>query len=161
MFLVNHSLHRTRRAATSIAFGLTLSCLVFGARAQTDPVQAAGEVYEAFFAAMTNVEMDKVVSMFTDNAQFWGTNTKVLATDIEGVKTYFSALRGNQPGQNIFRAVDHSVVVLDADTLLLAGRWEVAPAATTTATNMRISMVLVQREGQWKIAQFHNSMLQQ
>jgi hypothetical protein len=124
-------------------------------------VQAAGVVYDAFFNAMTNVEMDKVVSLFTDDALFWGTNTTTLATDLEGVAAYFSPLRRNQPGQNIFRPIDFSVVELNQETLLLSGRWEAGPAASETFTPMRISLVLVQRDGLWKIAQFHNSMLPQ
>lgn len=123
--------------------------------------QAAGAVYASFFEAMTNVEMDKVVGLFTADALFWGTNTRELATDSAGVNAYFSVLRGNEPGQNVFRPVDYEVVVLDANTLLLPGRWEAGAATAATFNRMRISMVLVKRGEDWKIAQFHNSLLPQ
>lgn len=128
--------------------------------AQTEAEQVAARMYAGFFEAMTNVDIDKVVAMFTDDAQLWGTNTTSLATDIAGVNQYFSALRRNQPGQNLFRPVSHSVVTLNDDTLLVGGRWEVAaPATSDTFVQMRISMVLARRNGEWKIAQFHNSRL--
>jgi len=143
-----------------LALTLPVAAMAQG-NTREDAVQTAGIVYETFFDAMTNVEMDKVVGLFTDDALFWGTNTRTLATDLAGVNTYFAALRGNQPGQNIFRPIDYSVVELNPETLLLSGRWEAGPAASETFTGMRISMVLVQRDGLWKIAQFHNSMLPQ
>lgn len=130
------------------------------AQASAEAAQAAARVYEGFFEAMTQVEIDKVVAMFTDDAQLWGTNTTTLATDKAGVDQYFSALRRMQSGQNLFRPVSHSVVELNPDTLLVGGRWEVAaPATSEDFVQMRISMVLVRRDGDWKIAQFHNSRL--
>lgn len=123
--------------------------------------QAAGAVYASFFEAMTEVDMDKVVSLFTEDALFWGTTTKILATDTAGIEAYFAPLRRNQAGQNIFRAVDYSVVPLNADTLLLSGRWEAGAATATELTRMRVSMVLVRRGSEWRIAQFHNSMMPQ
>jgi ketosteroid isomerase-like protein len=128
---------------------------------EADLEQVAGKVYASFFEAMTNVEMDKVVGLFTEDALFWGTNTRELATDTAGVNAYFSVLRGNAPGQNVFRPVDYEVVVLDANTLLLSGRWEAGAATAATFNRMRISMVLVKRGEAWKIAQFHNSLLPQ
>jgi uncharacterized protein (TIGR02246 family) len=129
--------------------------------AQPDLEAVAGAVYASFFDAMTNVEMDKVVGLFTEDALFWGTNTRELATDTAGVNAYFSVLRGNAPGQNVFRPVDYEVVVLDPNTLLLSGRWEAGAATAATFNRMRISMVLVKRGEEWKIAQFHNSLLPQ
>jgi uncharacterized protein (TIGR02246 family) len=125
------------------------------------PEQAAGAVYASFFTAMTAADIDSVVALFTEDALFWGTTTRELVNDLAGVDAYFSALRGNQPGQNVFRAVDHAVVTLDPDTLLLSGRWEAGAASATTFTRMRVSMVLVRRGDEWKIAQFHNSLLPQ
>lgn len=133
-------------------------------RAQADAAgleQAAGAVYASFFEAMTKVDMDKVVSLFTEDALFWGTTTKVLATDTAGIEAYFAPLRASQAGQNIFRAVDYRVVPLNADTLLLSGRWEAGAATAAELTRMRVSMVLVRRGSEWKIAQFHNSMMPQ
>ncbi len=143
-----------------LLLGLLL-CLPLGATAQTTAESAAPQVFERFLSGLTQLQVDALVGLFTDDALFWGTSRKVLSTDTAGIREYFAALAGGRPGQNVASAIDHSVVALTEDTALLSGTWQVKPQSGATITTLRISMVVVRQGDDWKIAQFHNSAMPQ
>jgi uncharacterized protein (TIGR02246 family) len=138
-----------------------LLCLPLGAIAQTTAEEAAPQVFERFLAGLTQLDVDTVVGLFTEDALFWGTSRKVLSTETGGIREYFAALSGGQPGQNVASAIEHSVVELSDDTALLSGIWQVKPQSADTVTTLRVSMVVVRQGDDWKIAQFHNSAMPQ
>lgn len=144
----------TRTFLLLLALGLP-----FSSGAQQAGGTEASAVFQSFLDDLTNLAVDDIVDLFTDDALFWGTSRQVLATDREGVRGYFSALAGGQPRQNVAQEVSHEVRVLADGTQLLSGIWQVVPASGAATTTLRISMVVVERDGAWKIAQFHNSAL--
>lgn len=147
------------RAARHWLVLLLLSGVPMLASAQAQPGKEAEAVFHDFLEALSNLELERIVGLFTPDAQFWGTSRQTLATDTDGVRGYFAALAGGQPRQNIAEALSHEVVVLADDTQLLSGLWQVVPASGAATTTLRLSMVVVSRDGEWKIAQFHNSAL--
>lgn len=156
---VNSTRKPARSRAASFLVLLLMSVLPLTVSAQAQPGKEAVAVFQNFLEALSNLEEDRIVGLFVPEAQFWGTSRQTLATDTEGVRSYFAALSGGQPRQNLAQALSHEVVVLADDTQLLSGLWQVVPASGAATTTLRVSMVVVQRDGEWKIAQFHNSAL--
>jgi uncharacterized protein (TIGR02246 family) len=119
-------------------------------------VQAAA-VFERFLVAMSNADIATVTSLFADDALFWGTGSRSLVTDPAGVLAYFEPVGRNAPGANIARARDYVTRVLSDNLVMISGLWEVVPSGQSEGTPLRVSMLLEQRDGQWRIIQFHNS----
>lgn len=129
--------------------------------ASTTPAAAAEQLFAAFLQGLTQLDVDRVVNLFSSDAQFWGTSRKFLSTDTAGIREYFAALSGGQPGQNVATAVEQHVVVLSDQSAALSGIWQVQTQAGGNVTLLRVSLVVVQQDGMWKIAQFHNSSMPQ
>ena len=140
-------------------------CLVLGAvltspstvSAQSGPAEAAAGVFQQFLTAFTNSDAETVVSLFSDEALFWGTGSQTLVEETAGIRQYFSNLEGGTPGQNIASALDYKVHVLSDTDVLVSGMWQIQFGGNANGVPLRVSMAVSQREGQWKIVQFHNS----
>ena len=140
---------------------LIILALPSTSNAQSDPAEAASALFDEFLVLMTNVEMDKVIALFAEDALFWGTGSKTLVEDPAGVNAYFSALRGNEPGQTVASKLNASALVISDSLVLVSGMWQVAPNGATSGTPLRVSMAVALRDGEWKIVQFHNSAVPQ
>lgn len=129
--------------------------------AQTNAEEQASAVFERFLVAMTNTDMETVTSLFAEDALFWGTGSQSLVTTPAGVAAYFEPVGRNEPGQTIARARNYESKVLTDNLVMISGMWEVVPRGQSEGTPLRVSMLLEQREGQWKVIQFHNSRVPQ
>ena len=129
--------------------------------AQSDPAEAASAVFDEFLHLMTNVEMDSVIALFSEDALFWGTGSKALVEAPAGVNAYFSALRGNEPGRTVASKIGTSALGISDTLVLVSGMWAVTPNGATNGTPLRVSMAVALRDDEWKIVQFHNSAVPQ
>jgi hypothetical protein len=125
--------------------------------AQSDPAEAASAVFDEFLVLLTNLEIDSIVDLFSEDALFWGTSSQSLVSDTSGVNAYFSALSGGTPGQNIARKINTSASVISDTLVLVSGTWEVLFNGAEGGTPLRVSMAVALQDGEWKIVQFHNS----
>ncbi|GAB1267778.1 hypothetical protein NBRC116493_10310 [Aurantivibrio infirmus] len=124
---------------------------------QADPKEDAAAVFEQFLEFFTNSDAAGIVGLFSEDALFWGTGSKTLVQDTDGIHAYFSGLSRRPPGERKASALDYSVVVLSETEVIVSGMWQVTPKDQVTGTPLRVSMALSKRNGQWKIIQFHNS----
>jgi len=145
-----------KKAALVLLFTPVLS-MPFTAWAQSDPAEAATGVFRQFLTAFTNSDAETVVNLFSTDALFWGTGSQSLVEDSAGIQQYFSNLQGGTPGQNIASALGYSVHVLSDTDVLVSGMWQIQFGANANGIPLRVSMAVSQREGEWKIVQFHNS----
>ena len=137
---------------------VVLTCLAPSLSAQpADQAAGATAVFERFLVAMTRADTATVTSLFAEDALFWGTGSRTLVTDPEGVTAYFEPVGRNEPGATLARAREFETRVLANDLVMISGMWEVVPSGQNQGTPLRVSLLLQQRDGQWKIIQFHNS----
>ena len=106
---------------------------------------------------MTNTDIETVISLFSEDALFWGTGSQSLVTVPAGVRQYFVPVGRNEPGVNIARARNYSAKVITDELVLISGMWEVVRQGQNEGTPLRVSMAVALRNGEWKIIQFHNS----
>lgn len=125
--------------------------------AQANAEASANSVFDTFLEAMANADVDTVISLFAEDALFWGTGSRTLVTDPAGVLAYFGPVGNNEPGANVVRARDYETVALANDLVMMSGVWEILPGGEDDAIPLRVSMLIALRNGQWKIIQFHNS----
>lgn len=142
---------------TSTLISLMLIGFAGGAYAQSKAEDEAIFVFQDFLSSFTNSDVDSIVNLFAEGAIFWGTGSKTLVEDTAGIREYFSAISGRPPGQRVASALKYSVLALSENSVLVSGMWQVGPAGQTSGMPLRISMALILQNGQWKIAQFHNS----
>ena len=128
----------------------------FTQAANADSEAAAIEMFEEFLQAMTAADTRTVTGLFSEDALFWGTGSQSLVTNPEGVQAYFGPVGNNVPGETRCRAVDYSTQYINEELALLSGMWEVVPP-NQESINLRVSMAVGLRDGEWKILQFHNS----
>tara|TARA_Y100000385_G_C12785245_1_gene505219 strand:+ start:129 stop:578 length:450 start_codon:yes stop_codon:yes gene_type:complete len=145
------------RLLVSTFFTMLLIGLATGAQGKEDRNPQAVDVFHKFLSAFTNSDVGSIVNLFSEDAIFWGTGSEELVEDMEGIRTYFSALSDRPPGERQARAQDFSVLELSSDNVLVSGLWEVVPRGQNTSTSLRVSMAISLQDGIWKIVQFHNS----
>lgn len=142
---------------TCAFFPLLLLGFAGGAYGQAAAEDEAIYVFQRFLSSFTNLDVDGIVTLFSEDAIFWGTGSKILVEDTAGIREYFSAIGARPPGQTVASALEYSVLVLSEDSVLVSGMWQVVSEGQVRGTRLRLSMGLALRNGEWKIVQFHNS----
>ena len=144
-----------------ISIFFTLLVIAFAgsskAKDEEDRNPQAEDVFHRFLSAFTDSDVDGIVTLFSEDAIFWGTGSAELVEDTAGIRLYFSGLSNRPPGEALARAQNFSIMELSSDSVLISGIWQVVLQGQNTGTSLRISMALSLRDGIWKIVQFHNS----
>ena len=130
------------------------------APAMADTKDSALGVANACVAAVNQHDLDGIVYNFASDASFFGTSTKTLISDAQGVRQYFA---------NVFQAYapvmvelgQVTVTELSADSAVITGfdRWKVTVNGAPVEAVGRISMAVAVRNGQWRIVSFHRSIM--
>ncbi len=125
-----------------------------------DTKDSALGVANAWVAAVNQHDLDGIVDNFACDASFFGTSTKTLISDAQGVRQYFA---------NVFQAYapvmvelgQVTVTELSADSAVITGfdRWKVTVNGAPVEAVGRISMAVAVRNGQWRIVSFHRSIM--
>jgi len=134
-----------------------LATISFAGTALADAAEGAESVFQNFFTSFTNADPEGIVSLFAEDALFWGTGSTSLVQSIDGIRSYFSGLRNRTPGQSVASAADISILPLNEAQAMVSGTWQVIPKDQSEGTLLRVSAVVANRNGEWKIVQFHNS----
>tara|TARA_B110000879_G_scaffold84890_1_gene117347 strand:+ start:298 stop:750 length:453 start_codon:yes stop_codon:yes gene_type:complete len=142
---------------TCTFFPLLLLGFAGGSYGQSAAEDEAIYVFQRFLSSFTNLDVDSIVDLFSKDAIFWGTGSKILVEDTAGIREYFSAIGGRPLGQRVASALEYSALVLSEGSVLVSGMWQVVSEGQVSGTPLRLSMALALRNGEWKIVQFHNS----
>lgn len=140
---------KMRRMAKIIKISLFLFTATFATATIADAEEGAKLVFENFFKSFTTANPELMVSLFAEDALFWGTGSKSLVKSIDGIETYFSGLSSRTPRPGTIPS-DLTIIELGEDHAMVSGTWAGEPL-------LRLSALVEKRNGEWKIIQFHNS----
>ena len=155
--LLGISENKAMKLIISTFFTLLLIGFAGGSYSQVEEKPEAIDIFHKFLSAFTNSDVDGIVNLFSEDAIFWGTGSRKLVEDTDGIRLYFSGLSERPPGQRIASPQNFSIIELSSVSVLVSGMWKVLPKGQNSGTSLRVSMALSLRDGVWKIVQFHNS----
>ncbi len=123
-----------------------------------DTKASAMGVANAWVAAVNQQDLDAIVSNFAIDVSFFGTSTKTLISDAQGVRQYFAKVIQSYAAVKV-ELVQVTVTELSADSAVITGfdRWKVTVNGAPVEAIGRISMAVAVRNGQWRIVSFHRS----
>lgn len=136
---------------------LLLAAVISSGMTFADATDGAELVFEKFFTSFTNADPDSIASLFSEDALFWGTGSQSLVMTTGGIRSYFSGMRNRTPGQVVASAADISILPLNENQAMISGTWQVISQGQSEGTLLRVSAVVSNLNGEWKIVQFHNS----
>ena len=138
--------------------GTLVVATVFAGPAFAGPEEDALQVVEKWAAAFRASDVDAIVALYAPDAMFLGTGSRTVVRTTEGIRQYFErALLTDRPRGAVLES--HSAVVLSDGAVVVTG------LDTTTAVRDgktigspgRVTFVVAQRGGTWRIVHFHRS----
>lgn len=123
----------------------------------TSPLRAAdisGKLQALWADAFGRQEWELLASLYTDDAQLFGGKPD-LVTSREGVRRYFEAMPPGAALTAKFGA--QHVVQIAPDVIVSAGDVAFRRAGALELRQHRITLVIANRGGQWRIASHHAS----
>jgi len=133
-----------------------LALVAAGAAAQ--PRDEALRVVERWTTAFGDSDVEGITNLYASDATFLGTGSTAVLTGHDAIRGYFErALRADRPRSATVQDVvvtvltPHEVVVTGTDVVT-----RVRNGATISAAG-RVTFILVERDGAWRIAHFHRS----
>ena len=137
---------------------ILIPLILMNSSALADTKTSALGVANAWVAAVNQQDLDGIVGNFATDASFFGTSTKTLISDAEGVRQYFAkVIQAYAPVTVELGQV--TVTQLSSDSAVITGfdRWKVTVNGAPVEAIGRISMAVAVRNGQWRIVSFHRS----
>ncbi|MBL8674600.1 MAG: SgcJ/EcaC family oxidoreductase [Rhodospirillales bacterium] len=135
---------------------ISIALLVLApAIAAAGPAEDAGAVIDRWAAAYSANDREALVALYTPDAILLGTTSPVVSKGTEDIRKYFEAL----PGSGRKNAIgERDLVVLGPDVVLGTGFYTFARREQNDEPRpSRFTMVVVKRDGQWRIAHHHSS----
>lgn len=120
------------------------------------PAEDANAAVDRWSAAYSSNDPDAVVKTYTSDAVLLGTVSPVISEGTEAIKTYFSRLKGSGNKNAI---TERRAIVLGEKAVVVAGFYEFTrmEAGKPVPGPSRFTMLVVNREGEWRIAHHHSS----
>jgi len=137
---------------------ILIPLIFMSSSAMADTRGSAMGVANAWVAAVNQQDLDGIVGNFASDTSFFGTSTKTLISDAEGVRQYFAkVIQAYAPVKVELGQV--TVTELSADSAVITGfdRWKVTVNGAPVEAIGRISMAVAVQNGQWRIVSFHRS----
>jgi hypothetical protein len=137
---------------------ILIPLILMNSPAMADTKGSALEVAHAWVSAVNRQDLDGIVSNFAIDASFFGTTTKTLISDAQGVRQYFAnVIQAYGPVKVELGQV--TVTELSVDSAVINGfdRWKVTVNGAPVEAIGRISLAVAVRNGQWRIVSFHRS----
>jgi uncharacterized protein (TIGR02246 family) len=134
---------------------------VFKKASQPNDVVAAGEqLFSHWVTAVNHCDVDAVMQLFAADAMFYGTSTKTLITNSEGIRQYFEqAFAQLQP---LTMSIENKKMLSVSDDVILlacSDRWTVMLNGQQQIMFGRLVMTAAIKQGAWKILSFHRSVM--
>lgn len=126
--------------------------------AAAGPAEEANAVVDRFSAAYSSNDPDAVVNLYTPDAILLGTVSPVISKGTEAIRKYFSMLKGSGNRNSIQER--HTIVVCDI-AVVVTGFYEFIRMreGKPVPGPSRYTMLIVKRDGEWRIAHHHSSPL--
>ena len=133
---------------------------LFFKRSSNNLLEVADQLLANWVAAVNRCDVDVVMQLFAADVMFYGTSTKTLITNSEGVRQYFEqAFAQLQP--LTMSIEDKKIQSVSDDVMLLActDKWSVALDGQQQIMFGRLVMTATLKQGVWKIVSFHRSVM--
>lgn len=105
-------------------------------------------------------DVDAMISLYSEEAVFWGTTLNQLVHGLKGIRAYFDAVFHQYPG--LHTEVKQVAAQAMGDTATTAGSVEIVnivDGVQQSAGKARFSFTYRRTDGQWKIMQHHSSLM--
>ncbi|GEP57355.1 SgcJ/EcaC family oxidoreductase [Reyranella soli] len=120
------------------------------------PLEDANAVVDRWATTFSTNDPDELTKIYWPDASLLGTTSPVMSEGTEGILKYFSPLKGSG-----FKCVigERRTVALGDGVLLVAGFYEFSRLqdGKPVVTPARFTMLIVRRDGVWRIAHHHSS----
>ena len=126
----------------------------------TQTINDARELAERWSSAFTQGDVNALMALFAPDAVFFGTSSKTIVADTEGIRNYFeSSLLGSKRYVSVL--MDIHVTILSDDAAIIAALNKITISENNHSEDLmgRLSIAARKREGLWKIEHFHRSAL--
>lgn len=121
------------------------------------PAEEANAVIDQWSATYSANDRDTLVGLYVPDAILLGTTSPVISEGTDAIRKYFQDLPGSGRKNSI---VERRTIVLSEASVVGTGFYNFARATENdTPRPSRFTMVVVKRDGQWKIAHHHSSPL--
>jgi hypothetical protein len=142
------------RRCSLLAAGFVM--LASATTATAGPKEDAYSTVERWASEFNAANVDKLVSLYTPDALFFGTTMQTLATTPEAVRKYFAGVAMIAPKVKLG---DHSMMMISDTAVLDAGSYEFTREkdGQTMIVPARYSILLVKKGNDWGIAHHHSS----
>lgn len=119
---------------------------------------AAKAVVANWMAAFAECNVDAIAQLYSEDALFVGTGSTTLVDCPHAIRGYFLAAFVALEPRDV-TLVDHRIVVLSPSTVLVTGVDSIGGRVGGEPTRWqgRVSFLIVERDGVWKIVHFHRS----
>ena len=133
-----------------------LLALIVSLPAIAGPREDAYLAVEHFADAFNSGDVEKIVAFYTPDALFMGTVSPILATKPDELRTYFAA---TSAAKAKVKLGESSAIVLWDSAVTFAGFYEFSRPQDggVLVIPARFTLVMVKRDGVWKIAHHHSS----
>ena len=133
-----------------LIFSLAPTVLFAGA------VDEARAVVERWSAAYTSNDPEVVVTNYAPDAILLGTVSPVMSEGTEAIRKYFSPLKGSGNKNAIGETRE---ILIGENAVLVTGFYEFTSMVDgkPTARPSRFTMLVTNRDGQWRISHHHSS----
>jgi len=126
----------------------------------TQTINDARELAERWSSAFTQGDVNALMALFAPDAVFFGTSSKTIVADTEGIRNYFeSSLLGSKRYVSVL--MDIHVTIPSDDAAIIAALNKITISENNHSEDLmgRLSIAARKREGLWKIEHFHRSAL--
>lgn len=138
--------------------GTLVAVIVCAGPAFAGPQEDALQVVEKWAAAFRASDVDAIVGLYAPDAMFLGTGSRTVVRTTEGIRQYFErALLTDRPRGAVLES--HSAMVLSDGAVVVTGLDTTTAVrdGKTISSPGRVTFVIAQRAGTWKIVHFHRS----
>ena len=120
------------------------------------PAEEANAAVDRWSAAYTSNDPDEVTKNYWPDAILLGTVSPVMSEGTEAIRKYFSALKGSG-NKNVVG--ERRTIVLGDGAVVVAGFYEFTGMkdGMPVPRPSRFTMLIVKRDGVWRIAHHHSS----
>ena len=133
---------------------------LFFKRSSNNLLEVADQLLANWVAAVNRCDVDAVMQLFAADVMFYGTSTKTLITNSEGVRQYFEqAFAQLQP---LTMSIEDKKIQSVSDAVMLlacSDSWTVTLNGQQQIMFGRLVMTAAIKQGVWKIVSFHRSAL--
>ena len=120
------------------------------------PAEEANATVERWSAAYSSNDPEAIAKLYTSDAILLGTVSPIMSEGIDAIVKYFTPTKGSG---NTNKLGERRTIVLGDNAVVVAGFYEFTrlQEGKPVPAPSRFTMLVVKRDGEWRIAHHHSS----